>query len=146
MINIVNFTRSDEEKVLNLWKKICIDEHGFYEWESYLNETHHEEYIVFFVVKDSDSDKVLGTIALSKIDDNAVELKRLYVDPDSRGKGVAKLLLETVMNYAKENSYKKVILETYVRFEIAVAFYRKNEFKEVNRINEKIFFEKEINY
>ena len=146
MINIVNFTRSDEEKVLDLWKKICIDEHGFYEWEDYLNETHHEEYIVFFVVKDCDNDNVLGTIALSRINDNVIELKRLYVDPNSRGKGVAKLLIETVMNYAKENSYKKIILETYVRFEIAVAFYRKNEFKEVNRINEKIFFEKEINY
>ena len=146
MINIVNFTRSDEEKVLDLWNKICIDEHGFYEWEDYLYETHHEEYIVFFVVNDCDNDKVLGTIALSRINDNVIELKRLYVDPNSRGKGVAKLLIETVMNYAKENSYKKIILETYDRFEVAVAFYKKNEFKEVRRIDEKIFFEKEIYY
>ncbi len=142
MFEIVKFTRSDEEKVLDLWRYVCLEEHNFTEWEDYLNETHYEEYIGFWVAKIED--KIIGTIAISEGEDGSVELKRLYTDPEARGIGTAKALLDTIIDFVKENNFKKICLETYERFGRAVNFYNKNGFIETQRIDEKIFFEKEI--
>lgn len=142
MFEIMEFSKNDEEKVLDLWKYVCIDEHGFHEWMSYLNETHSEEYMLFLVAKQEE--KILGTIALSQIDDEIVELKRLYTAPEARGLGVAVSLMNTIFQYVKDNNFKKICLETYSRFERAVNFYNKNGFVLTDKIDEKIFFEKEI--
>ena len=142
MYEIIKFTRSDEEKVLNLWRYVCLEEHNFSDWKDYLNETHSEEYVGFWVAKKED--KILGTIAISENEDGSVELKRLYTDPEARGIGTAKALLDVVYDYVKENDINKISLETYERFGRAVNFYIKNGFSETKREGEKIFFEKEI--
>ena len=142
MFEIVKFTRSDEEKVLDLWRYVCLEEHNFTDWKDYLNETHSEEYVGFWVAKRDE--KILGTIAISENEDGSVELKRLYTDPEARGSGTAGALLQVIYDYGKENNIKKISLETYERFGRAVNFYIKNGFVETGREDEKIFFEKEI--
>ncbi len=71
----------------------------------------------------------LGSGALKNFNDRAMEVKRMYVDPDARGKGIASLLLVALEDWAKELGYEQCILETGLRQPEAIALYKKNNYK-----------------
>ncbi|HDS11694.1 MAG TPA: N-acetyltransferase [Candidatus Wirthbacteria bacterium] len=52
-----------------------------------------------------DKDQVIGTIALINIGQNRGLLKRMYVQKEYRGKGVAQELLQTLLEFAQKNSF-----------------------------------------
>jgi len=55
-----------------------------------------------------------------------MEVKRMYVLPQHRGKGLATRILTGLESWAKELSYQKCILETGKRQPEAIALYTKN--------------------
>ena len=73
-----------------------------------------------------------GCVALHKIDADVCEMKRLYVRPQFRGKGLGKALAERVINEAREIGYKKLRLDTVEPvMRAAVAMYRQLGFQEI---------------
>ena len=46
-------------------------------------------------------DTPVGTVSVRKIEEGVCELNRLYVKPSSRGKGIAKLLIEQAIDEAQ---------------------------------------------
>ncbi len=68
----------------------------------------------------------LGCGAFKAYDSTTVEIKRMYVAPESRGKGIASLLLKELENWAAELNYKKTILETGKKQTDAVHLYQKS--------------------
>ena len=75
-----------------------------------------------------ENDKVIGTIALENHSDNRGYLKRFYVDKAYRGKGIAQQLLAALVQYAKDNNYKKILLATFEDLVAANKFYNKTGF------------------
>lgn len=71
----------------------------------------------------------LGCGALKSFNDRAMEVKRMYVSPNARGKGIASLLLVALEDRAKELGYEQCILETGLRQPEAIALYKKNNYK-----------------
>lgn len=63
--------------------------------------------------------------SIKKYNATTVEIKRMYVKPNSRGKGLAKRVLKELEIWAKELGYQKIILETGKKQVEAVAFYKK---------------------
>tara|TARA_R110001583_G_scaffold1089_2_gene9150 strand:+ start:5947 stop:6396 length:450 start_codon:yes stop_codon:yes gene_type:complete len=60
-----------------------------------------------------------------KIHPNAtVEIKRMYVAPNGRRKGIASKVLTELENWAKELNFKKCILETGKQQPEAIALYK----------------------
>ena len=55
----------------------------------------------------------------------ALELKRLYVKKEFKGKGVAQLLMDHVLQYATENNYEVVWLGVWEHNRRATRFYEK---------------------
>ena len=53
------------------------------------------------------------------------EIKRMFVKPDFRGKGIAKYLLQELENKGKEMGYDKIWLETGDRQPEAIDLYKK---------------------
>jgi GNAT superfamily N-acetyltransferase len=52
-----------------------------------------------------DEGNPIGCVALRKISDEVCEMKRLYVRPNARGKGIGKLLAESILERAKNLGY-----------------------------------------
>lgn len=76
---------------------------------------------VFLVVRDGDRAIACGGVA--RFDDARGELKRMYVVPEARGRGVGRALLVELERHARELGYASLVLETGDRQGAALALY-----------------------
>lgn len=60
-----------------------------------------------------EDDQKLGEMVVS-ITDNALTVYHTEIDPSQEGKGLAKLLLESMVNYAREHKLQVIPLCPYV--------------------------------
>lgn len=80
----------------------------------------------------ADSSQLAGCVALHQLEDEICEMKRLYVRPQFRGKGLGRVLAERVVADAREIGYKRLRLDTVEPvMRGAVALYRKLGFREI---------------
>lgn len=126
MYKIREYDIKDKEKVIELWLQICIEEHGFDEWKEELKELNENSYEKIMVV--AYENDIIGTIAYKNLNEEMAELKRLYLHKEHRGKGLAKQMLENIIEYIKKKEYKKIFVETWEKFESGRKFYEKNDF------------------
>ncbi len=78
------------------------------------------------------ADHAAGCIALRKLDTGICEMKRLYVRPDDRGKGLGKMLVERVISEARDIGYERMRLDTIEpAMPDAVSLYRRTGFREI---------------
>jgi GNAT superfamily N-acetyltransferase len=79
-----------------------------------------------------DGDRAVGCGALRLLDTTTAEVKRMYVEPDMRGKGVGRAVLASLEAAAREMGVRRLVLETGVHQEAAIALYRRAGFKPVD--------------
>lgn len=76
--------------------------------------------------------QLAGCVALHKLDSEVCEMKRLYLRPQLRGRGVGRALAETVIAEARGIGYRKMRLDTVAPvMPNAVALYRRLGFVEI---------------
>ena len=68
---------------------------------------------------------VVGIGAYKEYDAEHVEIKRMYTLPEYRGNGIASQIINELEAWAKEENYKKSILETGYLQTDAIALYQK---------------------
>jgi GNAT superfamily N-acetyltransferase len=68
----------------------------------------------------------IGCGAIKAFDGAAMEVKRMYVSPEGRKKGIATRVLAELEQWAKELGYIRCVLETGKRQPEAIALYEKN--------------------
>ena len=70
----------------------------------------------------------IACAAYRKIGENTCELKRMYIKPSHRGKGVGQTMMDILCEKAKINGYVIMRLDTLDTMLPAINLYRKNGF------------------
>ncbi|MET0464874.1 MAG: GNAT family N-acetyltransferase [Chitinophagaceae bacterium] len=80
-----------------------------------------------------DGDKLVGTIALINAGDGVGAIRKMFVIKEYRGKeyGIAQQLLDTLLQYCRENNIPRVCLGTVGQLQAAQRFYEKNGFSRI---------------
>jgi putative acetyltransferase len=82
--------------------------------------------------------KPVGCGAVRTIEPGTGELKRMYVAPEERGKGVGRALLSALESQARALGLTRLVLETGIRQDAAIALYRSAGFKGIEPYGEYV--------
>jgi putative acetyltransferase len=149
MVTIIR-TNSEFSDFIKLVKLLDADlairdgeEHAFYAQFNTIDE-------IKYAVVAYENEKPLGCGAIKGYAPNTMEIKRMYVSPESRNKGIATKILVELEKWASELGAAKCILETGKRQPEAIALYRKNGFRLIPNYGQyaeadnSVCFEKEM--
>lgn len=90
---------------------------------------------VFLVM--TDDDKIIGTGAVRKIDDEICELKRVWLLLEYHGKGLGYRMMQELFAFAREKKYRRMRLETDRGHQKrAFNFYNRLGFYEIPRYSD----------
>ena len=89
---------------------------------------------IFDVLEDA-TGSIIGTVGLVKGDDRVCLLRKMYLHPDHRGRGLGKTLLKHALKRAHELGFRRVQLETASVLVEAVALYRAFGFEPIDDPN-----------
>ncbi|MFZ1528836.1 MAG: GNAT family N-acetyltransferase [Ferruginibacter sp.] len=119
------------------------EDHAFYSQYNNINTLAH----VIIAINNGEQ---AGCGAIKEYDAVSMEVKRMYVPPGLRGKGIASAVLKELETWAAELGYKKCILETGLAMPEAIALYKKNGYSKIPNygqyegVDNSICFEKNI--
>jgi len=64
-------------------------------------------------------------------DSDTIEIKRMFVKTEMRGKGISKLILKELENWGIEKGYSQAILETGIKQTEAIGLYEKSGYQKI---------------
>jgi putative acetyltransferase len=79
-----------------------------------------------------DGGRAVGCGAIRVLDSTTAEAKRMYVEPDYRGKGVGWVVLVGLEDAARRLGVQRLVLETGVHQVAAIALYRRAGFTQLD--------------
>lgn len=89
---------------------------------------------VMLVVVDPAGD-VVGTAAVRRLEPGVIELKRMWLRPACRGRGIAPRLMDRCLEEARALGGRVLRLDSEHRLEAAVRLYRRYGFEEIQDYN-----------
>ena len=78
-----------------------------------------------------DDDRPVGCVAFKSHGDGTVELKRMYVRPDQRGKGTGQRLVSALIAEARTQQNRRIILDSFHTMTSAHNIYRGLGFSDI---------------
>lgn len=135
-----------QKLVVELDKDLAIrdgDEHAFF---AQYNKSDSIKYVVLAY----ENDEPIGCGAIKEYEKDIVEIKRMYVPLEKRGKGIASVILKELEKWAKELEYNKCILETGKKMPEAIQLYKKSNYNLIKNygqyagVESSVCFEKQL--
>lgn len=115
----------DFKKLSALFDEYLVDidgeERDFF---AFHNNKYLEHVLVYY-----ENEVAVGCGGFKEFDLNTAEIKRMFVHPDQRGKGIASLILSEIESWAKEFGFTSFILETSPKLTSAIALYKKTGYQ-----------------
>jgi GNAT superfamily N-acetyltransferase len=142
-----NSTNSDFQLlVTELDKDLAMrdgEEHSFFAQFNKINAIKH-------VIVAHENGVAVGCGAIKEYEPQVMEVKRMFVPPAERGRGIASGILNELEKWATELGYSKCILETGQKQHEAVGLYHKNNYRVIPNygqyagVESSICFEKKL--
>ena len=137
MINILR-TDSDNIDFVDLVKLLDADtkvrdgvDHLFHIKHNKIDNINHV--LIAYIAEEA-----VGCGAIKHYRDRTIEIKRMFVHPEARGKGIASRVLAELENWAREMNYEKCILETGKRYPEARGLYAKSGYSKIPNYDQYI--------
>jgi len=126
---------------------ISLDFQNFKEELNVINSMYGSPTGCLFLVYDQE--QAIACAAYRKIGDGICELKRMYIQPNYRRKGVGQNLVSLLCENAKHNGYRVMRLDTLDTMLPAISLYHHNGFYDVasyyhNPNDGVVYMEKEL--
>lgn len=89
--------------------------------------------VYYIAVED---EKILGGAGINQlagVSEKVCELQRMFLLPESRGKGIGQKLMDMCIDAAKDSGYEKIYLETLDNMESARKLYLKSGFEFIDK-------------
>lgn len=141
---ILRRTDSDDPDFKALVKLLDADlaerdgaDHGFYSQFNKIDKIRNA--VVCY-----ENDQPIGCGAIKAFNDEAMEVKRMYVSPDGRNKGIATRVLTELEAWAHELGYIQCVLETGKRQPEAIALYEKNGYQRTENYGQYVGVENSV--
>ncbi len=105
-----------------------VEPHDIETFNNIENDIIKKEGEIFFCLVDNE---IAGTVAMIKTDNETYELAKMAVDKKFQGKKLSNLLMESCIEFAKQNNAKKIFLVSNRKLKTALNLYSKYKFIEV---------------
>lgn len=112
-------------------------DHGFYAQFNKIDKIRHA--VVCY-----ENNQPIGCGAIKAFSEEAMEVKRMYVSPDGRKKGIATRVLTELETWANELGYARCVLETGKRQPEAIALYEKNGYQRTENYGQYVGVENSV--
>lgn len=83
---------------------------------------------IFFIKEDG---RIIGTVALMKLDDSTFELTKMAITPSAQGRTLGQKLMQHALDHARNQGWKTLIIYSNRKLENAIHIYRKYGFVEI---------------
>ncbi|HLP36854.1 GNAT family N-acetyltransferase [Lacibacter sp.] len=124
MLSLIK-TNSDSSDFRSLVVALDADLQARYgEQQSFFSQFNKLDHIHHVIIA-YENNKPIGCGAFKEYELGVAEIKRMYVKPELRGKGIAAEILNNLEQWAKEEGFKTCILETAIKQPEAIRLYEK---------------------
>jgi putative acetyltransferase len=106
--------------------------------------------MIKYVVVAFENEVAVACGAIKEYSSKVMEVKRMYVKEDKRGKGIASLVLQDLEKWCIELKFEKCILETGLAQPEAISLYTKNNYQRIpnygqyEQVETSVCFEKRL--
>jgi len=138
-MELVQYKEEYKQRVFDFTDR-CFEELGKKfepEGRHYFYNDIEKSFVSFYCLLDDE--KLIGTVALKKIDDYTVELKALYLDKSYRGQHLGSRLINVAIDEARKLGYKSIVLDSMSKYKDALRLYEKYGFMNTERFNDNIY-------
>lgn len=136
-MTIINRTTSknpDFQKLTNQFDEYLIeidgDERDFF---VQLNNIYIQNVVVAY-----ENNEAVGCGAFKEYEPNVAEIKRMFVSPNHRNKGIAKMILQELINWSQQENFTSAILETADKLKPAIKLYKSFGFEIIPKYGQYI--------
>jgi putative acetyltransferase len=91
-----------------------------------------------------ENSEAVGCGAFKEFDENTAEIKRMFVHPNHRNKGIARFVLSELESWANELGFSSFILETSPKLTSAIALYEKTGYQFIPNYGQYIGVENSV--
>lgn len=91
-----------------------------------------------------ENSEAVGCGAFKEFDENTAEIKRMFVHPNHRNKGIAKLVLNELELWANDLGFTSFVLETSPKLTSAIDLYEKTGYQLIPNYGQYIGVENSI--
>lgn len=75
--------------------------------------------------------RIMGSVMIVRESEDVARLRLFLVEPEARGRGVGRLLLDECLRFTRRKGYRSVVLSTVRRLETARRLYERAGFRKI---------------